>query len=68
MYRALRPLGVNVPNGFAVTAAAYWAVLDAASLRERIVGLLRGLDKRDVADLGRRGRAVCQRSRESEEI
>lgn len=58
LHRALRPLGVNVPDGFAITADAYWAVLDAAELRPRIREILDGLDKRDVKDLQRRGRAV----------
>jgi pyruvate,water dikinase len=58
LFHALRPLGVNVPDGFAITAGAYWALVDAAGLRPRIAKILDGLDKRDVADLGRRGHAV----------
>jgi starch synthase len=30
MFRALTPLGVNIPNGFAVVADAYWYMLDRA--------------------------------------
>ncbi|MCA9533520.1 MAG: phosphoenolpyruvate synthase [Myxococcales bacterium] len=58
LYHALRPLGVNVPDGFAVTASAYWALVDAAGLRPRIGELLGGLDRGDVVDLARRGHAV----------
>jgi nucleotide-binding universal stress UspA family protein len=56
MYRALRPLGVNVPGGFAITADAYRAILDAAGLREQLRDLLEGLDKSDVKKLEERGR------------
>ena len=55
MYRELSPKGVRVPNGFAVTADAYGAVLDAsgvAALHEA----LDGLDPSDVTDLARRAR------------
>ena len=55
MYRELSPKGVRVPNGFAVTADAYRAVLDAsgvAALHEA----LDGLDPSDVTDLARRAR------------
>lgn len=36
----LVPLGVAVPGGFATTAAAYWAFIDANCLRPKIVDLL----------------------------
>lgn len=55
MYQALTPSGVKVPNGFAVTAEAYRDRLAASGALERLHALLDGLDKRDVADLGRRG-------------
>jgi pyruvate,water dikinase len=57
MYRALRSSGINVPNGFAITADAYRAILETGGLRGRLVDLFAGLDKRrDVADLAERGR------------
>ena len=56
MVRELGPLGVHVPNGFAITADAYWAVLDRAGIRARLEDVLQGLDKGDTADLARRGR------------
>ena len=56
MYRELRPLGVNVPNGFAITADAYWTVLDSAGIRGLLEETLAHLDKRDTAELARRGR------------
>lgn len=60
MCRELRPRGVNLADGFAVTAEAYRYFLRVAGLDAKIRELLRGLDKRDVADLQRRGRRVRQ--------
>jgi len=58
MFQALRPLGVRVPDGFAITAAGYWALLDQTGLRARIAALLSGLDKTNLDELARRGKAV----------
>jgi len=58
LYRALVPRGVPVPDGFAVTAAAYRAFLASAGLEPVIAGTLSGLDVRDVDDLRRRARFV----------
>lgn len=54
MYRQLSSLGVRVPNGFAVTAPAYWATLEAGGTMSRLRALLDGLDVDDVADLQHR--------------
>jgi pyruvate,water dikinase len=35
MWRSLRPLGVKIPPGFAITADAYWSLLDVGGLRAR---------------------------------
>jgi pyruvate, water dikinase len=59
MYRELRPLGIPVPNGFAVTAQAYRQVLERAGAWEALRELLAGL-KPGVADLAAR----CARARE----
>jgi pyruvate,water dikinase len=56
LFRELMPLGVNVPNGFAVTADAYRDTLTAAGAWDRLRQTLDGLDKTDVADLAKRGR------------
>jgi pyruvate,water dikinase len=60
MYRELRPQGVNLANGFAVTAEAYRYFLQESGLDVKIRELFRGLDTHDVANLQRRGRAVRQ--------
>ena len=54
MYRELAPLGVPVPNGFAVTALAYREVLERAGAWERLREALTGLKPDDVADLAAR--------------
>jgi pyruvate,water dikinase len=56
LYRELTLLGVNVPNGFAVTADAYRDTLSASGAWDRLRETLEGLDKTDVADLAKRGR------------
>jgi pyruvate,water dikinase len=56
MYRALGKKGVRVPNGFAVTAAAYRYFLRQSGLDRRIREILTGLDTRDMENLRQRGR------------
>jgi pyruvate, water dikinase len=56
MYRELVPKGVRVPNGFAVTAQAYWYILERAGIKTALRDALDGLDPKDVEDLARRGK------------
>jgi len=56
LYRELTPLGVRVPNGFAITADAYRYVLDAAKAWEPLRAALDGLEPSDVEDLAKRAR------------
>jgi pyruvate, water dikinase len=58
MVRELLPLGVRVPNGFALTATAYHYFLDATGLRDRINSTLEGLDTHDTRELMKRGEQV----------
>ena len=55
MYRALKPRGVKVPNGFAVTAEAYRHFLREAGLDTRIRDILATLDTGDLRNLRQRG-------------
>ena len=55
MYRELTPQGVRVPNGFAITAQAYWYVLEKAGIAKRLRETLDGLRPDDVEDLAQRG-------------
>ena len=54
----LSPLGVRVPDGFAVTAEGYRHFLREAGLDEPIRRALDGVRKDDVQDLVRRGNRV----------
>lgn len=58
MYRELSPQGIRVPNGFAVTAAAYRHVIASGGIGAEMEKTLAGLDTANVAELARRGRAV----------
>jgi len=58
MYRELTPQGVNIPNGFAVTAHAYHYFLEKAGIRDEIKKILEGLDTRNTRDLEARGAKV----------
>jgi pyruvate, water dikinase len=55
MYRELTPKGVLVPNGFAITAQAYWYVLEKAGIAARLREALEGLQADDIEDLAQRG-------------
>ncbi|HEY8036323.1 MAG TPA: phosphoenolpyruvate synthase [Methylobacter sp.] len=54
MYRELIPQGIQIPNGFAVTAEAYRYVLDQAHAWEALHQALDDLNPDDVADLAKR--------------
>ncbi|MAF80166.1 phosphoenolpyruvate synthase [bacterium] len=58
MYQGLTKLGINVPNGFALTAHAYRLFLKEAGLEKEIRRILRGLDTHDIHNLQKRGREV----------
>lgn len=53
MYRALTPHGIRVPNGFAINANAYRAVLDNAHAWRPLRELLAGLSDADNNELDR---------------
>lgn len=56
MYRDLRPRGVLVPNGFAITSEAYRLILEEADAGGRLHDILDDLDPGIVEDLESRGR------------
>ncbi|MDD5110106.1 MAG: phosphoenolpyruvate synthase [Patescibacteria group bacterium] len=58
MYQKLTSKGVAVPNGFAITAPAYFHLLDAAGIRKEIRQILSDLNTHDLRNLQARGRAV----------
>jgi len=58
LYSELTPLGVRVPNGFAITADAYYEMLTEAGAWDRLHALLDDLDKSDVTALAERAAAA----------
>lgn len=58
MVGTLVPLGVNVPNGFAITADAYNYFIDTSGLRNQISDILKDLNTADMNDLSTRGEQV----------
>lgn len=56
MYRELTPKGIEVPNGFAITADGYRHVLEHAGIVEELRNILDGLDTSNVEDLAFRGK------------
>jgi len=58
MLRSLSSQGIRVPNGFAITAAAYRHFLERAGIAKSIDQILKGLDTHDLEDLARRGKKV----------
>jgi pyruvate,water dikinase len=58
LYGALSGTGVVVPNGFALTAAAYRDALTEAGASATLHHLLDGLDKDDMAQLAERAKAA----------
>lgn len=71
MYRTLSKKGVNIPNGFAVTAQAYHYLLEKAGIRQRIRDALKGLDTHNMhglADRGHRIREIIKNAEFPEEL
>lgn len=55
MYQNLSQKGINVPNGFATTAEAYWLLLEENNIKEKIQETLSDLDISDTQNLQTRG-------------
>ncbi len=58
MYQKLTPLGINIPNGFAITAGAYFYLLEKGGIKEKIKELLSDVDAIDIGALQSRAKAV----------
>ncbi len=58
MYQNLTKKGVNIPNGFAITAYGYRYLLEKAGIRDEIKKILKGLDTHNMDDLADRGHRV----------
>lgn len=60
MYRELTPQGILIPNGFAITVAAYHDFIEHSGVAKQLRDILAGIDTQDIADLQRRGLAARQ--------
>lgn len=58
LYSSFGDKGINVPNGFGVTASAYRDALDGAGAWERLTPLLDGIGAADVHTLARNAAAA----------
>jgi pyruvate,water dikinase len=58
MYRELTTQGVKIPNGFAITAEAYWHEVRSAGILGKLKEAMAGLDKTNVTDLAKRGKTA----------
>ncbi len=65
MIRFLEPQGVRIPNGFVVTAAAYFYFLKKTGLDRFIKKTLKGLDAKNLGELAKRGEEVRKAIREA---
>ena len=58
MYRTLTQKGVNIPNGFAVTAYAYYYFIKKAKIDDDIRRILSDVNTKDMHNLAERGKKV----------
>ncbi len=58
MYQKLTPLGIHIPNGFAITAQAYFYLLEKGGIKEKIKEILSDVDCIDIGVLQSRAKAV----------
>ncbi|HPN96695.1 MAG TPA: phosphoenolpyruvate synthase [Candidatus Moranbacteria bacterium] len=60
MYSKLRPKGINIPNGFAVTSYAFRYFISKNKLDGKIREIIKGLDTSNMVNLSQRGYRVRQ--------
>ncbi len=58
MIQELGDEGINVPNGFAITANAYKYLLDHGGVEDKIKEVLEGLDTHNMENLQKRGKKI----------
>ena len=66
MIQCLGPKGVKIPDGFVVTATAYWYFLKNTGLEKFIKEKLQGLNTKNVTDLARRGKLIRETIKKAE--
>lgn len=58
MYAKLSEKGIRVPNGFAITAAAFWQFVDANQIRKELIALMNKLDSKTFSNLKATGNVI----------
>ncbi len=58
MIQKLAPKGINIPDGFATTAEAYFDFLASTGLDKKIDTILKGLDVHNLKQLAKKGKQV----------
>jgi len=58
MYRHLVPKGINVPNGFALTAYAYFTFLKETGIDKELESIFKEFDPKDIVSLQKTGKAA----------
>jgi pyruvate, water dikinase len=58
MIKSLSSKGINVPSGFAITAAAYRHMMEKAGVDKKIKEILSDLDTHDVNNIAERGKKI----------
>jgi len=51
MIRYLTPVGIRIPDGYAITSSAYWEFIDSNNLRFDLTELLKKLDQQNFSNL-----------------
>ena len=65
MYQALRPKGINIPEGFIITAQAFTKLIEEKNIADVIYSKLDKLDPTNVLDLSKTGREIRELIRSS---
>ena len=60
MYNHLKPKGINIPNGFAITSKAYFTFLEKAGLKDKMENLFSHLNVKNINSLQKTGKEVRQ--------
>ena len=71
MFQNLQSKGIHVPDGFAVTADAYWELLDQNHIRESLKNVLSQLDKvhySNLQSIGSQARALLAQAQIPEQV
>jgi len=55
LYQKLTRQGINVPNGFAVTAQVYWDFINENDIKKELSDILKELDLKDFSNLSKVG-------------